>query len=270
MPELPEVEIFKKYIESTSLNKKIRKAVVKSSQILETTTENQLKAKLETKKFLLCRRHGKYLFTNVSDELWLVMHFGMTGYLKYFKNLEDEPPHSRLVLSFENDYHLAFDDQRKFGKITTTAKIEGFIRKKRLGKDALSLDFQSFKEIMQAGRGTVKYTLMNQHVIAGIGNIYSDEIVFQSGIHPKTKTAELKNKLLKKLFNNMKYVLNTAIVKHAELEKLPKIFCQPTVRKGLNVLGAAERCNSSRFSAEPHTFAPAAKDKGRCLPDVTL
>jgi formamidopyrimidine-DNA glycosylase len=254
MPELPEVEHFKKYLESTSLHKTITEAAVKNSQILEDVAEDELENMLASKEFVSSQRYGKYLFTNVSEEFWLVMHFGMTGKLKYFKALKYDPEHDRLLIGFENGYHLAFDCQRKFGKITTTSKIEDFIKKKQLGEDALQIDFQGFEELMQKRRGAVKYTLMNQHILAGIGNIYSDEIAFQTGVHPKTKINELDEKRLRDMFNNMKRVLKTAIKNHADPRRLPKSYLLTNRRVGTNCPRCGGEIQTLKFSGRTTYF----------------
>ena len=224
MPELPEVEVFKRYLEATALHKTIAKVTVKSTQILENITKETLQTKLAKKKFAACQRHGKYLFASVNEEFWLVMHFGMTGNLKYFKAKEEEPTHDRFLVSFQNGYHLAFDNQRKFGKITTTPNVEAFVKKKKLGPDALEVKFEAFRQGLGKSRGSAKYTLMNQRVVAGIGNIYSDEILFQTGVHPKTKIRKLKADTLKQLYSNMRQILKTTIRNQANLAKLPKNY----------------------------------------------
>ena len=256
MPELPDVELFKNYVESTSLHKTITEVSVKNNQVLEDITENELKEKLTSKEFISSRRYGKYLFINVSEEFWLVMHFGMTGNLKYFKAMQDEPSHDRFLISFENGYHLAFDCQRKFGRVTTTPKVEDFVEKKKLGKDALELDFHSFKEIMKKRRGTVKYTLINQHIIAGMGNIYSDETIFQTGVHPKTKINELDSQALKDLFNNMKRILNTAIRNHADPSEIPEDYLLTNRSEGTECPRCGGEIRTLKFSGRTAYFCP--------------
>jgi formamidopyrimidine-DNA glycosylase len=232
MPELPEVESFKRYMNSTSLHKPIDAVEVRSNLILEDVTPDKLEKSLVGQEFLSCQRYGKYLFTDVNREFWLAMHFGMTGNLKYFKDTQDDPKHDRLLISFKNGFHLAFDCQRKFGRVATTSAIEDFVKRKKLGKDALAFDFDSFKDTMRKKRGTAKYTLMNQRAIAGIGNLYSDEIMFQTGVHPKTKVADLDDETLKALFNNMRRILRTAIRNKAHFNKLPKDYLIPNRLKG--------------------------------------
>lgn len=254
MPELPEVEMFKRYFESTSLNKTIKDVMVKSSQILDNIRAEDLRKKLRSKEFLCCQRYGKYLFINVSEEFWLVWHFGMTGDLKYFKDQQDDPRHDRLLIDFENGYHLAFDCQRKFGRIAVTSKVKDFVKRKRLGKDALELDLQRFKELSRKRQGRTKYTLMNQHIIAGLGNLYSDEILFQSGIHPQAKISELKDSILEELFYTLKKVLNTAISKEVDWSRYPQSYLMRTRIKGSSCSICGGVIQSLKFSGRTTYF----------------
>ena len=89
MPELPDVESFRKYMDSTSLNKKINSAEVKNTKILGKVNSGKLKRELKGAKFKSTKRHGKNLFVKLSTDKWITMHFGMTGYLKYFKKQEE-------------------------------------------------------------------------------------------------------------------------------------------------------------------------------------
>jgi formamidopyrimidine-DNA glycosylase len=159
----------------------------------------------------------------------LVIHFGMTGFLKYFKNEEKEPPHDRLLISFANGYHLAYDSQRKLGQMTLVEDFDRFIEEKGLGPHALApqLDFDAFKKIAAGRRGSIKSLLMNQAVIAGIGNIYADEILFQARIHPKSPADTLSDKRLRHLFAARKRVLKTAIAHQANPRELPRSYIIP-------------------------------------------
>lgn len=246
IPELPDVEAFKQYMDSTSLHKTIKEVEVKSKTILENVTAQELQSKLENRKFQSTRRYGKYLFVKLDNDYWLVLHFGMTGDLKYFKDIEKEPPHDRLLIRFSNGFHLAYDSQRKLGEVNLAEDVESFIQEKELGPDALDLDFESFKEVLKGRRGTTKYTLMNQQIIAGIGNIYSDEILFQTGIHPKTKVNKLDEEKLKELFKVMRRVLQTAIDKQADPERFPDSYMIPNRHKGGKVPPMRQRISTNK------------------------
>lgn len=224
MPELPEVESFGKYLEKTSLNKKIEEVEVKSPELLQNIDVDSLKDKLEGSIFRNTKRHGKYLFVRLDNDSWLILHFGMTGSFKYFKNGDEKPLYDRILFNFEDDGHLAFNDPRKFGKVHLTFKILDFIKEKKLGPDALNVDLKTFKELYSKRRGASKSALMNQHVMAGVGNIYSDEVLYQACVHPKTSFNALNNAKITEIFNIMKEVLDTAVDRQVHGQKLPDSY----------------------------------------------
>ncbi|HSN80956.1 MAG TPA: DNA-formamidopyrimidine glycosylase family protein [Polyangiales bacterium] len=101
MPELPDVEGFKRYLSETSLHKKIENVHVGSAKILRGISSRRLKQALRGRSMESTRRRGKHLFVALDDGRWLTLHFGMTGRLAYFKSLDDDPEHDRLRLDFE-------------------------------------------------------------------------------------------------------------------------------------------------------------------------
>jgi len=227
MPELPDVEIFKQYLDSTSLHKNIKRVQILAPEMLKGITAKKLKAAIEGYAFTATHRHGKYLFVSLENSSNLVLHFGMTGFLVYFKNMKKSPSHERLLISFFNDYHLAYDCQRKLGEVTLLQSVDAFLKERKLGADALNLDFHDFVHLFSRTRSFIKSALMNQQLIAGIGNIYSDEMLFQSGIHPRKKVSQLDENSLRKLFREMQAVLTAAIKARADPDKLPKYYLIP-------------------------------------------
>src|SRR5207249_9232681 len=129
---------------------------------------------------------------------------------------------SRVLFVFANNHRLAFDDQRKFGQIGLIQDVDEFLTKRALGTDALDIDLSEFKDILAKHHGAVKSILMNQKLIAGIGNIYADEILFRARIHPATQVSALKDKTIAKLFRAMRYILRTAIEAKADADLMPK------------------------------------------------
>src|SRR6266436_10198670 len=180
MPELPDVEIFKRYFDATSLHQRIIGVDVRSAYVLKAVSGRELARRLKGRCFESSRRHGKHLFVRTDGDLWLRLHFGMTGSLRYFKDEEKAPPHTRVLFLFAGDYRLAFDDQRKFGEVGLIKNVDEFLKKRVLGPDALDVDLVEFKKMFTKHRGAVKSILMNQTLIAGIGNIYADEILFHA------------------------------------------------------------------------------------------
>jgi len=220
MPELPDVETFKRYLDATALHERIEHVTLTSEKILHGITRQKLAAALTGHALSRTHRHGKHLFAEVDDGPWLMLHFGMTGYLAYFKRLDDDPAHDRLRLDFDNGYHLAFVNQRLFGEVGVVDDPEAFAAEQGLGPDALALDEDAFRALLADRRGQIKSALMDQSLIAGIGNVYSDEMLFQAGIHPKAQVSDLDDAALHTLYAAMMSVLQVAIDKGAGAEDL--------------------------------------------------
>src|SRR5206468_12664672 len=200
MPELPDVESFRRYFDATSLHQRIDDVDVRNAYVLKGVSGRELARRLKGRSFESTRRHGKHLFARADSNVWLRLHFGMTGSRRYFKGEEKAPPHTRVLFVFAKDYRLAFDDQRKFGQVGLLEDVDEFLRKRALGPDALDIDVAEFKAKLARHRGAVKSILMNQRLIAGIGNIYADEILFHTRIHPATQIARLCDKDRRHLF----------------------------------------------------------------------
>ncbi len=229
MPELPDVEAFRQYCNSTALHQKIKEVEVKATRVLKNISQKEFVRRMKNRSLESTQRHGKYMFATLDDGNTLVLHFGMTGFLEYYKDQDKEPPHARVICSFTNGYHIAYDCQRLLGEVRIVDDIDVFISKQKLGPDALddALDLNTFMEILNKKRGAVKSALMDQNSIAGIGNIYADEILFQTGIHPKTNASNLDADTIKKLYRTMKRVLKVTAAKKADPDEFPRSYLIP-------------------------------------------
>ncbi len=245
MPELPDVEIFKRYLDATSLHQRIDDVDVRNTYVLKETSRRELARGLKGRSFESSRRHGKHLFVRADGELWLRLHFGMTGSLQYFKNDEQGPRHARVLFVFANNHRLAFDDQRQFGQMSLLKDVDEFLKKRALGPDTLEIDLAKFKKILTKRRGAVKSVLLNQRLIAGIGNIYADEILFRARMHPATEISRLDDEALTKLFRATRYILEKAIAAKADANQMPKSWLLPHRGKG----GKCPRCGRRLKSA---------------------
>jgi len=234
MPELPEVEMYKRYFERHGLGQTIARVRVLDARIAGTRKLSQLAGH----SFRGARRHGKHLFvsavipsrgdgegspshsqgiprsarddTNDRREIWLHMHFGMSGDLAYFTN--DQPPRfARLIFDFDNGAHLAFEDMRLFGIVDLTTSPADYIREHELGPDPLQIDLRRFRALLANKRGRIKALLLSQNVIAGIGNLYADEALYRSDIAPKRPVDRLVDAEVKALFTNIRKVLQETI-----------------------------------------------------------
>jgi formamidopyrimidine-DNA glycosylase len=222
MPELPEVETFRQYLDDTSLHQRIAGVEVRDAYVLQGVSARELARRLKSRRFENSCRRGKHLFVRTDDELWLRLHFGMTGSLQYLKGAEQPPKTARVIFHFTQKRRLAFDDQRKFGEIGLSRDVDEFLRKRGIGPDALDISLSQFKSILQTHRGAVKAILLNQKFIAGIGNLYADEILFRARIHPATEAGRLNGRDLARLFRATRHVLGKAIAWKADSDRLPK------------------------------------------------
>ncbi len=211
MPELTDVERFKRYADATSLHQVISRVETPSPEMLENCSPASLNARLKGKSFISTQRLGKHLLLKAGPHTYLALHFGMTGFLLYRKYPGglDEP--ERLRVCFKNGYRLLFFCRRKLGKIGMASDAKKFAEAHGLGPDALRLSEEEFIKIFRRRRGMIKQGLMDQKTLAGLGNILSDEILFQAGIHPREKIEDLSPKTLEQLYEAMTGVLKEGV-----------------------------------------------------------
>lgn len=231
MPELPEVETTTKELGKLLPGLKISNVWTSydspyfygKNHIKDPEYFKEFKKRIIGKKIKGTSRQGKNVLIHLEDNTTILIHMKMTGHLLYGKYelkkkvwvaVEDGPlkdPFNgfiRLVFELSNGKHLVLSDVRKFAKITIleNAEIEG------LGPDPLSIKLGEFKDrILKKPQGKIKTVLMDQSILSGIGNIYSDEALWLSKIHPETPVSKLKESDLKELFSNTKKVLKKGI-----------------------------------------------------------
>jgi formamidopyrimidine-DNA glycosylase len=261
MPELADVEIYRQYFNATALHQDIEQTHVEDAVILADTTPQVLGRALKNNRFDATRRHGKHLFVELHNGGWLAMHFGMSGSLEYFAADKKVPDFTLLLVSFKNGHQLAYVAPRKLGHITLTDDPRIFIEAHHLGPDALALSPAEFRQLASGRRGSIKAWLMDQQTLAGIGNIYSDEILFQARIHPQTSVNKLNDATLDRLYRKIHRVFDTAIKAHADPAQMPDKFLLPHRDKG----GRCPRCDGllHRLSVSGRSawFCPACQKK---------
>ena len=263
MPELPDVETFKNYLDSTALHKKIDKTTVTDERILDSLSRQRLARRLKGNELVRTKRHGKYLFVEVGGDGWLILHFGMTGYLSYYKHADERPEHARMILYFSNGYRLAYISQRLLGEVGLTADVDDFIAQHDLGPDALSDEVgrKEFMAMLEGRTGMIKPALMSQSIIAGIGNVYADEILFQAKIHPKTTVDDLDEDEKKRLYRAMRRVLRVASRNEADPESMPSGYILPHREEGDECHGCGGKVKKTTVSGRSSYYCPACQAK---------
>ena len=269
MPELPDVELYKRHLDATCLGLTIRHVVVGDARILADVSATELAHRLEGARINASRRHGKHLLVDLGAPGWLTLHFGMNGSLEHFTDGEDDPPYDRVRFDFADGHHLAYVNPRLLGRVGLAPDADAFVAAEGLGPDALDLrfDLATFERSLGGRRRDVKSLLMDQKVVAGIGNIHSNEILFQARLNPRTRCDRLDAGMRQCLFSRIKEVLETAIASGAGAERLvdrlPGLFLIPHREKG----GRCPRCGGEITSAK--FSGRTAYDCPRCQPEAS-
>ncbi len=231
MPELPDVEMFRRYADATALGHRVVDVHVFSGRELKSSSRT-IKRHLRGARMQDTKRFGKHLFIAVGAEGWLRLHFGMTGFLEYYSRNGRPTHNARVILDFDDHTHLAYICQRHFGEVEWVPSLDAYLRKRRLGPDALALTKAEFVTRVGAHAGAIKNVLMNQAVIAGLGNVYTDEVLFQARLHPLQTSASLSGRQMVHLYRVMRRVLQQSIRYQADPERMPNTWMLLHRRKG--------------------------------------
>lgn len=212
MPELPEVNAKKHHFDRVALHQKIESVdLIDTHYILKEIEGPAFAKKLTGRSFTGSYRRGKYFFAELDNGHHVLFHFGMSGRFRYYEDPEERPKFERFAFDFEGGARLGFDCPRKLARIHYVEDLHRFIQQKNLGEDALLLKEADFLELAENRKGTIKGFLLNQRYLAGMGNLYVDEVCWQQGIHPASVMGALKREEQRALFQNMQEILAKAI-----------------------------------------------------------
>ena len=223
MPELPEVATYQKYFTHAVLNKKVVSVEVTEPRVVLVSPE-ELEQRVVGQTFVGTERIGKQLFIQLSDASWLTVHFGMTGSLRYFKDREDTPRFTKVLFGLSDGFFMAFRCPRILGRVGWTDDLEAFRKNKKLGPDAQKITLADFRDRLSRRKGLIKPLLLNQSLLAGLGNWIVDEILYQAQIHPMKPADQLSEKEIDTLYEKMQHIIETAIKHEARYEDFPQDF----------------------------------------------
>ena len=213
MPELPEVETVKETLKRLILNKTILSVDIYHERTILSDIK-EFKESLKNETILNLSRKGKFLIFHLTNDKVILSHLRMEG--KFFLKDENEPltKHDLVVFHFSDNSKLLFNDTRRFGIIKLTSE-KNYLNEhplSELGPDGIyDIDPEYIFKRYKNKSLPIKSVLLDQSIIAGIGNIYADEILFASKIHPLTKAKDLSLNEIKTILRNTKEILNKAI-----------------------------------------------------------
>ncbi len=230
MPELPEVETIARELKKQIVGLKITDVWAdREKPFKQAGGLKKFLKEVKNKKIIDVRRRAKFVIMDLEGPKTIFIHQKISGHLLYGQwkkinsewkaikpgPLRDDPQNKylRIIFFFNNGYQLALSDLRRFGKVMLISDkdLENLKELKRLGPEPLEINFNQFKSLFAKKKGRLKPVLMDPFFIAGIGNIYSDEILWDAGYHPLRRVEKLKENDLKKILDSINKTLQKAI-----------------------------------------------------------
>lgn len=219
MPELPEVETIANGLRSggdstpSIVGLKILQAQVLWARTIAEPSPAEFTARIAGQSILAVGRRAKYLVIRLEHD-HLLVHLRMSGDLLVEPGEAPVPPHHRLILTLAGGYRLAFNDTRKFGRVWLTSQPETILG--GLGPEPLEETFtaQDLYQRLQASKRQIKPLLLDQTFLAGLGNIYTDEALHRSGLHPLQSAGSISLEETQALLQNIRQVLQNGIQHH--------------------------------------------------------
>jgi formamidopyrimidine-DNA glycosylase len=219
MPELPEVETIRRDLQGEVVGRKIKSVEVRNGRTVRRhPSAKQFRARLEGHTIKSVDRKGKYLLLGLEDGQTLVVHLGMSGQLQRAKSAkEPKAPHTHAVITFTQGGQLRFVDPRTFGELfVSAAPGEGerpLPELAHLGFDPLEdvMSWERFWALLASRKSGLKALLMDQEFVAGIGNMYADEILFAAGLRFDRLSTSLSSQEVRRLYRSMVETLAEAV-----------------------------------------------------------
>ncbi|AGB40424.1 formamidopyrimidine-DNA glycosylase Fpg [Halobacteroides halobius DSM 5150] len=248
MPELPEVQTVVDTLQGFILNKEITDVKIKQERLIAQSKPEDFKEILIGSKIEEVRRRGKYIIIELDNRYYLVTHLRMTGRFVYTKQDEEHDKYDYIFFKFRGADELRLGSKRQFTRVYLVKDLEDAGSLTKLGPEPLSDEFtlELFKEMLSTRRGRIKPLLLNQKFLAGLGNIYVDEAIYISQIHPLRTADTLSLEEIERLYKAIKQVLREGI-KHRGTTKWDYVDASGQAGEYQNYLRAygreGEECN---------------------------
>ncbi len=246
MPELPEVETYRRFLDELVVGQTIAAFEVLDAHVLA-MPEDTLRQALVGRTIAGTSRLGKNCFLLLDDGRVLVLHFGMSGDIGAYRDAADAPRFTRVALHLaDSGLRVAFIDPRKFGRLRLAESVAAYQQAKKLGPDALELTVAELTDKLARRKTLIKPLLLDQHLTAGLGNWIVDEVLFQAKVHPERTGNGLSAAEVKRLHAAIQLVLTTAIAQEATYRNFPAGF----------LIHAREWDDSATPGTDAHQFCP--------------
>ena len=211
MPELPEVQTILDALAPLVLEHPIVDVTLLWPGVVDRPSPEEFIAAMRGRRPVRIARRGKYMLFELDNGRWLIMHLRMTGSMRVVSANEPFLPHDRLVFHLQNGRDWRFNDTRKFGRaylVDDPAEVVG-----KLGPEPLHDDFSTayLAHKLKGRRAAIKTLLLDQRIVAGVGNIYADEALFRARVHPARPAGSLQTEEIAALVQAVKAVIQQAL-----------------------------------------------------------
>lgn len=199
MPELPDVEGFRRFLERHASGQRVTRVDVPDTELVRNRTARSLNSAVHGQRFGSPRRHGKWLIAPVGN-VEVLMHFGMTGALAWSRTNAGRHIHDRVIFVCERG-ELRYNNMRRFGGVWLAEDAQERDQVTGpLGPDVAGISFEDFAALLAHRRGSIKAALMDQRLLAGIGNLMSDEILWRARVRPSAPVQRLSARRRERIY----------------------------------------------------------------------
>jgi formamidopyrimidine-DNA glycosylase len=227
MPELPEVEAARRLAERVLAGRRITEAAARLDPVVfENAGPRRVEQALRGRRVRAVRRKGKHFWLELDRRPWLLMHFGMTGWLFAYRDVAERPRHWRLEILAEGGRRLCFNDSRRFGRIRLQQDPLTEPPVSELGFDVLDAPppLKVLAELLSRRRAPVKALLLDQSLFAGVGNWIADEVLYQAAVAPHRPASSLTPGEVARLRARLVAVVRHAVKVGADSERFPRTW----------------------------------------------
>lgn len=214
MPELPEVETICRGLRTRLPGRRVTQVRILESR-LRHPVSRRFQSQLQERMILDVERRGKYLLIRLAGDLLWVFHLGMSGKLIYVKAGRPREEHDHIVAKLDNGHELRYHDPRRFGLslLVRRSELDSLPQFRHLGLDPFDsrFEFNYLYSFTRSSKRRIRDLLIDQRVLAGLGNIYANEILFYAGIRPATRARRLGRRQVERIVTTTPELLSEAI-----------------------------------------------------------
>jgi formamidopyrimidine-DNA glycosylase len=261
MPELPEVEVRLRYLRRTALGRRLDRVLITAPGMIKSSSAATFARGLLGRRMTKASRRGKYLIVALDNGSTLILHFGMGGDLHHYRNPADKPDYTRIEFRLDDGSRLAFTCPRKICRVLLVDDILSVPALREMGPEPLGREFslaRFARLIDESPRRQIKSFLMDQTKVAGVGNIYADQILFEASVRPDRPAHSLNEEEIRAIHRETRRTLRRAIPVAAEAD-FPREFLVSLSTSTASCRQCSSAIEKKRIGGRTAYFCPSCQ-----------